>query len=101
MAYRHFKITKTEKLPNAEALITGEITLPFLVELRAEALKSLGQEAKLPGFRPGHIPESVLVQNFGEMRILEETAEIALEQEFSNILKEAKLSSLGRPEISV
>ena len=101
MAYRHFKITKTEKLPNAEALITGEIALPFLVELRAEALKSLGQEAKLPGFRPGHIPESVLVQNFGEMRILEETAEIALAQEFRNILKEAKLSSLGRPEISV
>ena len=101
MAYRHFKITKTEKLPNAEALITGEIALPFLVELRAEAIKNLGQEAKLPGFRPGHIPESVLMQNFGEMRILEETAEIALAQEFSNILKEAKLSSLGRPEISV
>ena len=101
MVSDRFKIIKTEKLPDAEALITGEITLPFLVELRNEALKSLGKEAKLPGFRPGHIPDEVLVKNFGEMRILEETAEIALAQEFGNILKETNLSSLGRPEISI
>ncbi|MFH1472807.1 MAG: trigger factor [bacterium] len=97
----NFKITKTERLPNAEALITGEITLSFLVSLRAEALKTLGQDAKFPGFRPGHIPEDVLVKNIGEMRILEETAEIALAREYENIIKETKFSVLGRPEISI
>ena len=97
----NFKLTNVEKLPNAEALITGEITLPFLVSLRAEALIALGKDAKLPGFRPGKIPEDVLAKNLGEMRILEETAEIALAREFNNIVSEAKLSSIGRPEISI
>lgn len=96
-----FKISKVEKLPNAEALITGEISLPFLVELRPKALKHLNEHVKVDGFRPGKIPEDILVKNIGEMRILEETAEMALAQEFNNIIKEAKLSSLGRPEISI
>ena len=96
-----FKITKAEKLPNAEALITGEISLPFLVELRPQVLKALGKDAKLPGFRPGKIPTEVLEQNLGEMRILKETAEIAMAQEFNNILKEAGFSSIGRPEVSI
>lgn len=101
MSSKNFKITKTEKLPNSEALVTGEISLPFLVELRPEAIKHLGEHAKIPGFRPGKIPEDILVKNLGEMRILEEVAEIALAREFNNIVKEAKLTSIGRPEISI
>jgi len=96
-----FKITKVEKLPNAEAQVTGEISLPFLVELRPKALKHLGEHAQIAGFRPGKIPEDVLVKHLGEMRVVEETAEIALAQEFNNILKEAKLTSIGRPEVSI
>lgn len=101
MPHKHWNITKIERLPEAEALITGEITLPFLVELRKEAVESLGKDAKIPGFRPGHIPEEILVKNLGEMRILEETAEIALAKEFRNIVKESKLFPIGRPDISI
>lgn len=98
---KRFTITKTEKLPNSEALVTGEISLPFLVELRPEAIKHLGEHVKIPGFRPGKIPEDVLIKNLGEMKVLEEVAELALAREFNNIVKEAKLTSIGRPEISI
>jgi len=101
MSNKNFKVTKTERLPNSEALVTGEISLPFLVELRPKAIKHLGEHAQIAGFRPGKIPEEVLVKNLGEMRVVEETAEIALAQEFNNILKEAKLTSIGRPEVSI
>jgi FKBP-type peptidyl-prolyl cis-trans isomerase (trigger factor) len=98
---KNFTIAKVSKLPEAEAEITGEISLPFLVACRSEALESLGKSVSLPGFRAGHIPEDVLVKKVGEMRVLEESAEIALAREYQGILEEAKLSPIGRPEISI
>lgn len=101
MAHNSFKLTKTERLPDSEALVTGEINLPFLVECRAEAVKYLNEKADIPGFRKGKVPENVLVKELGEMRILEESAEIALSKAYSEIMAEAKLSPIGRPQISI
>jgi FKBP-type peptidyl-prolyl cis-trans isomerase (trigger factor) len=98
---KNFTITKVDMLPDSEALITGEISLPFLVECRKEAVKNLNENASLPGFRPGHIPEDVLVKNIGEMRILEEAAEIAIAKEYSEIITDAKIDAIGRPHISI
>jgi FKBP-type peptidyl-prolyl cis-trans isomerase (trigger factor) len=99
--HKHFQKLKVDELPGSETLITGEITLPFLVVCRIEALKKFSTSVNIPGFRKGHIPEEILVKNIGEMRILEESAEIALAREYEHIVKEAKLSVIGRPEISI
>ena len=98
---KYFQISKVEKLPDSEAQITGEITLPFLVVCREEALKNFKKTASLPGFREGQVPEAVLVKHIGEMRLLEEAAEIALAKEYGNILEEAGLKPIARPEIAV
>lgn len=98
---KNFTITKVDLLPDSEALITGEISLPFLVECRGEAIKSLNQSVSLPGFRPGKIPEDILVKNVGEMRILEEAAEVAIAKVYSDIINEAKVDAIGRPHISI
>ncbi len=98
---KNFTISKVSKLPESEAEITGEILLPFLSECRTEALKFLANKVSIPGFRPGHIPDDVLVKKLGEMRVLEETAEVALGKEYAGIIEEAKLSPIGRPNISI
>lgn len=98
---KHFNISKIEKLPDSEAQITGEITLPFLVACREEALKSFKKRASLPGFRKGRVPEDVLVKQIGEMGLLEEAAEIALGREYPNIIEEAKFKPIARPNIAV
>src|SRR3989344_5864541 len=98
---RHFKILKTEMLPDSEAAITGEIALPFLHTSRAEALEHLNKHTELPGFRPGHIPEDVLTKKLGEMRVWEETAEVALAREYANIIEESNIKAIGRPAVSI
>ncbi|MBX4200069.1 hypothetical protein KW790_01245 [Candidatus Parcubacteria bacterium] len=99
---KQFERLKIEKLASAsEAQVTGEITLEFLNESRKKALKSLNDRANIPGFRSGKVPEDVLVKNLGEMKIVEETAEVALGDAYGEIMKEAKLSPIGRPEISI
>ena len=96
-----FKIQEIKKLPDWEAEITGEIPLDFLNESRKEALKHLNKHVSLPGFRPGLVPEDVLVKTVGVMGVLEETAEVALGKEYGNIVEATKLKPLTRPQISV
>jgi FKBP-type peptidyl-prolyl cis-trans isomerase (trigger factor) len=97
----HIKDLKITKLPDAEAEITGALTVEYLGECRAEALKSLNQSHEIPGFRKGNVPEDVLVKHIGEMHVLEEVAEVALGREYPLIIEEAKLSPIGRPTISI
>jgi len=98
---KHFNNLKVSKLADAEAEITGELTLEFLNECRTEALKALNERTNIDGFRSGHIPQDVLEKKLGNMRILEEVAEVALGKEYPEILKESKLSAIGRPNVSI
>ncbi len=97
----HFKIEKVEKLPDSEAVITGEISLAFLAECRVKALEHLNAHFSLPGFRKGQIPEATLIKEIGEMGVLAETAEIAIAGQYGHIVEESKLRPITRPEISI
>ena len=69
--------------------------------LREKALSKIKETFEADGFRKGNVPETIIVQKVGEMRILEEAAEIALTEEYPNILEEHKIEAIGRPEISI
>ncbi len=102
---KHFKNLKVEKLAGSEANITGELTLELLKECRPEAIKHLAEHVSIPGFRKGKVSEEILIKQIGEMRVLEEVAEIALAREYPEILKEAekelKSPTIGRPNVSI
>ncbi len=100
-----FKILKVEKLPDSQASIVGELSLELLKASRADALKEINNRSNLPGFRPGHIPEETLVKTVGELKVLEEVAEVALGREYGNIVKVAqekeKFTPMGRPTVAI
>lgn len=90
-----------KKLPNSTLEIRGEIATDLFASFRNEALMAFGQEVKLPGFRPGHIPDDVLTREVGEETILQRMAELALNKHYPAILAENKIDALGRPSISI
>src|SRR5439155_1091666 len=51
--------------------------------------------------RKGNVPEAIIIQKVGDLAILEEAAEIALSEEYPNILNEHKIEAIGRPEINI
>jgi len=95
-----FTITVTDSGPS-EKTITGEISAELFMSHWDEAVKELGKDAKIEGFRPGHIPEKVLIQNIGESAILFEMAERTLATEYPKILTEHSIDAIGRPEITI
>lgn len=96
-----YKIKDTKKLPDCVVEITAEITLEALEDYKAKALKKIKDFAELPGFRKGHVPEAKLKEKFGEMGILEDAGELAINDSAIEILMEAKINFLGRPDIAI
>jgi trigger factor len=91
-------VTKEE---NSSVKIEGEIAFSELEKQRDAAVKHLGKDVKIDGFRPGHIPADVLEKHIGEMVILGEMAERALAAVYPEILNENKLDVIGHPQVSL
>ena len=53
-----------KKLPQSEIEIIGEIPAGDFEGGRETAIKELSEGVKIDGFRPGNIPEKVLINKF-------------------------------------
>ena len=90
-----------KSLPKSEVEITAIIPPEEFDKTRSEAIKHIGQDIELPGFRKGHVPEKMLVARLGEGAILEEMAEIAIGRAYREIITGSKVDALGRPEVRI
>lgn len=87
--------------PQSQVKISGEIPYEELLKERAKAIKALGQNVTLDGFRKGHVPESVLEKHLGEMTILVEMAERAIAHMYPHILEAHAIDAIGYPKIEI
>jgi trigger factor len=92
---------KINNLPLREVEIEGEITLETMLEMRNKSLAKIKETAEADGFRKGNVPENIIVQKVGEVQILEDAAEMALNLAYPDILDEHKIDAIGRPEITI
>ncbi len=93
--------TKVTKNDDSTVTIEGEIAAEHLEKHRPTALKKLGEEISVDGFRKGHVPEDMLVKHVGEYTLLEEMANRALSEQYPALLIEHKIDAIGRPDVSV
>lgn len=101
MATKIYTIKKTEKLPKSIHSFEIEIPALELDNRRSKALKELGRDLELPGFRKGQVPEKILAGRIGELGILEEAARLALNEIIPEIVEEHKLLVVSTPQIRV
>ena len=80
---------------------SGELPYEELQAERTAALKTLGKEVAIDGFRKGHVPEAILVKHLGEMRVVAEMAERAIAHAYPHILEVHGIDAIGRPDIQV
>ena len=93
--------TNLKNISETEIEITCEIETAVFEKERPFALKKIGDEVTLPGFRKGHVPESLLVQKFGDALILEEMANLAIDRAYPEILRQHKIHAIGMPTVAV
>lgn len=94
------KIT-VKKLPKSEVEIEGELESEAFEAYFAPALKKIGANFELDGFRKGKIPENVLLSKVPEISILEEMAQMAIGEHYPKIVENEKIDAISRPEIFI
>ncbi|MEN9649191.1 MAG: hypothetical protein RL094_158 [Candidatus Parcubacteria bacterium] len=96
-----FTIIKKGSPVPGEYEIEGEITAEEVAKFRAEALATIGADLKMDGFRPGKVPEKILVERLGEVAIIEEAGRIALEKHYEEIVTSVKIKPIGSPAVTI
>lgn len=93
--------TTIKKLEKGEVEITGLIEASEFAKYEDKALEIIGKEKEVTGFRKGKAPINVIKENITEMELLEEMAEIALQENYFKILEENKIDAIGHPQINI
>ncbi len=92
---------KVTKLPKSEVEIEGELAADVFEGYFKAALKRIGANFEIDGFRKGKVPENVLLSKIPEISILEEMADLALSEHYPKILESEKIDAISRPEVSI
>lgn len=90
-----------KKLPKSQVAIDISIPHETFEGYREKALKTAGENVEIPGFRKGKAPANILEKELNPMAILEEMADLAINEHLPKILVEEKIDAIGRPMISV
>jgi trigger factor len=90
-----------KKLPGSLVEIKGSISGDVLIGKRPDALKRIGAELVLPGFRKGHVPASVVESKVGAFAVLEEAANIILEEAVPEILMQETVRLITMPKVAI
>jgi len=66
-----------------------------------EVYKELGKQVRIPGFRPGKVPNRILDQRLGRPVVLEQVVQHAIPEVYSEVVRENQVRVLGQPDIEV
>ena len=90
---------KIKKEPEFEKNLEIKVELEDLDDHRDEAIKKIGKQIKVDGFRTGKIPANIVKREVGEDYINEEAIELFLPQTLFSILNDEEISPATRPAI--
>jgi trigger factor len=94
-------MTEIKKLEKSLIEIKAEIASEEFEKYRGEAIKNLGSQVEIDGFRKGNVPGNILESRLNESAILEEMAQIALSKNYAKIIKENKIDAIGYPKVNI
>jgi trigger factor len=85
----------TKRLENCQTEMIIEVEPERVEEAMRKAARSISEQTKIPGFRPGKAPYHVVLQMFGRQTVLEEALEDLGPKLYSQALDEAGIDPYG------
>jgi trigger factor len=93
--------SKVKKQPKSRVTLTVTASEDELKSHEAAAMQHLREQANLPGFRKGKVPDSKLREHFGVQGIRAHVIEHALPSLYADAVKEHDLKPVARPETAI
>ena len=88
---------KKEKIKDLHYSINGVITADVIQNAADAILMEQGKKVKMPGFRPGHVPLSILRQKFNASAVGEAVDKL-MNEDLNTYLTDKKLRLAGAPK---
>lgn len=89
---------KLEKKGELGRELTVTVPAGEVAQKVSERLEKIGQQAKIPGFRPGKVPEKVLKQRFGT-QVIQELQRDLVSETMPQAFDQEKLTPAAQPKI--
>jgi trigger factor len=90
-----------ENLSPTRVKLTVEVPSEELQPHVDAALKSIGSQIQVPGFRAGKVPARIIEQRVGKGAVLQEAVNEALPEFFGKAVDETGVSPIGQPEVDI
>lgn len=89
------------KLPKSQMSIKVSLPAELFESYRAKAVAHAAEHIEIPGFRKGKAPVHMVEAKLVPMAVLEEMADLAVNDHFPKILVEEKIDAIGRPAVEI
>ncbi|MFM8320146.1 MAG: trigger factor, partial [Chloroflexota bacterium] len=86
---------ETQIRDDHQAELTVEVELERLEALKTKAAAKIARKIKVPGFRPGKAPYTVVLRQVGEAAVIEEAIELLVDEIYPEVIKEANIQPYG------
>lgn len=93
--------TSITKLPESRVKVEVEVSATDVGQGVRRAAHGLAREMKLPGFRKGKAPPSLVIQRLGYGTVLQEAIRDSLPEWYERGLLQSGISAIGDPEIEI
>jgi trigger factor len=93
--------TSLQELPDSRVSVSVEVPAADVERATSRAARAMAKEMRLPGFREGKAPPSLVIQRIGFSAVLQEAIREALPEWYENALLDSKVSPIGDPSIEM
>lgn len=90
-----------ENLSPTRVKLTVEVPSEELQPHVDAALKSIGSQINVPGFRQGKVPTRIIEQRVGKGAVIQEAVNEALPEFFGQAVDETGVEPIGQPEVDI
>src|SRR3954463_4317775 len=93
--------TTVKELPNCRAEVQVEVPAADVEKATSRTARAMAKEMRMPGFRAGKAPSSLIVQRLGFEAVLQEAIREALPEWYERALFDAGVNPIGDPTIEM
>ncbi|HEX5982915.1 MAG TPA: trigger factor [Solirubrobacterales bacterium] len=93
--------TTLEELPDSRVEVQAEVPAADVEKATSRAARAMAKEMRMPGFRAGKAPPSLVIQRLGFGPVLQEAIRDALPEWYEQALLDLGVSPIGDPSIEM
>jgi trigger factor len=93
--------TSLKELPDSRVRVEVEVPAKDVERAASRAARAMAKEMRMPGFRQGKAPPSLVIQRLGFGPVLEEAIREALPEWYERALLETRVNPIGDPSIEM